>query len=70
MHTAFNVFAAALFFNESILFGVIWLAIAAIVGISRIILKRHTPAEVVAGTAIALVVSFVYLYTNIQFNHH
>ena len=69
MHTAFNVFVAALFFAESPLLGVIWAVIAILVGITRVILKRHTTQEVAAGAAIAILVSFIYLYTNIQIQH-
>ncbi len=64
MHTAINVFAAALFFAENTLLGWSWLAIAVVVGISRVILKRHTPAEVFAGFLLAFIVSFAYLYTH------
>lgn len=67
MHTSFNIFVAALFFNLSIKMGIIWLGIAALVGITRIILKRHTVKEVLMGAGIAFVVSFIYLYCNIQF---
>ena len=66
MHTAFNVFVAALFFAESALLGIIWAVIAILVGITRVILKRHTAKEVVTGAAIAILVSFIYLYTKIQ----
>ncbi|WP_326983488.1 phosphatase PAP2 family protein [Chryseobacterium sp. MYb264] len=69
MHTAFNVFVAALFFSLNTTFGFLWLGIAALVGITRIILKRHTPKEVFMGAAIAFMVSFLYLYCNIQFQH-
>ena len=66
MHTAINIFIAALFFTLSPLYGLIWLILSILVGISRIILKRHTPAEVVSGAIIAGIVSFIYLYTHIQ----
>ncbi|MDH6253593.1 membrane-associated phospholipid phosphatase [Chryseobacterium sp. H1D6B] len=69
MHTAFNVFVAALFFALDWKMGFIWLGIAALVGITRIILKRHTVKEVLMGAGIAIVVSFIYLYCNIQFQH-
>ncbi|TXF79552.1 phosphatase PAP2 family protein [Chryseobacterium sp.] len=69
MHTAFNVFVAALFFSENTMFGIIWLGIAVLVGITRIILKRHTPREVLTGFAIAGLVSFAYLYAYIQVQH-
>ncbi len=69
MHTAFNVFVAALFFGESPVLGLLWLVIAILVGITRVILKRHTTKEVITGALIAVLVSFIYLYTNIQFQH-
>lgn len=69
MHTAFNVFVAALFFALNQTMGLVWLAIAILVGITRIILKRHTPKEVFMGAGIAFTVSFLYLYCNIQFQH-
>lgn len=67
MHTSFNIFVSALFFNISIGMGIIWLGIAALVGITRVILKRHTVTEVLMGGGIAFMVSFIYLYCNIQF---
>ncbi|WP_312076710.1 phosphatase PAP2 family protein [Chryseobacterium sp.] len=67
MHTAFNVFVAALFFNINQNWGFAWIFIAILVGITRIILKRHTPKEVILGAFIAFVVSFLYLYCDIQF---
>ncbi|RKS98039.1 phosphatase PAP2 family protein [Chryseobacterium defluvii] len=70
MHTAFNIFVAALFFALDLKMGLIWLGIATMVGITRIILKRHTVKEVFMGAGIAIVVSFIYLYCNIQFQHY
>ncbi|KQS92628.1 phosphatase PAP2 family protein [Chryseobacterium sp. Leaf394] len=67
MHTAFNIFVAALFFNIDTSMGIAWLFVAALVGLTRIILKRHTPKEVVLGALIAFLVSFLYLYCDIQF---
>lgn len=69
MHTAFNVFVAALFFSLNWKMGLLWLGIAILVGITRIILKRHTVKEVFMGAGIAFLVSFIYLYCNIQFQH-
>ena len=66
MHTALNVFVAALFFTISPLLGGIWLLISILVGFSRIILKRHSPAEVFMGALLATIVSFIYLYSFIQ----
>ncbi|MFP8892872.1 MULTISPECIES: phosphatase PAP2 family protein [Chryseobacterium] len=69
MHTAFNIFVAALFFSLDWKMGLAWLGIAVLVGITRIILKRHTVKEVFMGAGIAFLVSFIYLYCNIQFQH-
>ncbi len=69
MHTAFNVFVAALFFAMDWKAGLFWLGIAALVGLTRVILKRHTVQEVFMGAGIAFVVSFIYLYSNIQLQH-
>ncbi|WP_250254613.1 phosphatase PAP2 family protein [Chryseobacterium sp. Marseille-Q3244] len=69
MHTAFNVFVAALFFTLNWKMGLIWLGIACLVGLTRVILKRHTVKEVFMGAGIAFMVSFIYLYCNIQFQH-
>ncbi|WPO89046.1 phosphatase PAP2 family protein [Chryseobacterium sp. HR92] len=69
MHTAFNIFVAALFSSLDWKMGLLWLGIAALVGITRIILKRHTVKEVFMGAGIAFLVSFIYLYCNIQFQH-
>lgn len=66
MHTAFNVFVAALFFAINPVFGMMWFGIAVLVGITRIILKRHTLKEVFTGALIAILVSFIYLYANIK----
>ena len=67
MHTAFNIFVAALFFTLSPVYGLVWLLFSIIIGLSRIVLKRHSPAEVVSGAVIASIVSFIYLYAHIQF---
>ncbi|PXW17759.1 hypothetical protein C8D70_10181 [Chryseobacterium sp. CBTAP 102] len=69
MHTAFNVFVAALFFSLEWKMGLVWLGIAILVGVTRVILKRHTVKEVFMGAGIAFLVSFIYLYCNIQFQH-
>ncbi len=69
MHTAFNLFVAALFFSSNPLLGMLWFIITIIVGISRVILKRHTIKEVVSGALIAAFISFIYLYTHIQIQH-
>ncbi|MGS0747678.1 phosphatase PAP2 family protein [Halpernia sp. GG3] len=64
MHTALNIFTAALFFSQNHIFGIIWLMISIIVGITRIILKKHTFQEVLSGTVIALLVSVIFLNFN------
>lgn len=69
MHTAFNVFVAALFYDFDWKAGLFWLFIAALVGVTRVILRRHTVKEVFMGAGIAFMVSFIYLYCNIQFQH-
>lgn len=69
MHTAFNIFVAALFATENVIIGILWFILAMVVGITRIILKRHSVAEVVSGALIAAVISAVYLYLNIQLSY-
>lgn len=64
MHTALNIFVAALFFSENFVWGIVWLLISILVGITRILLKRHTLQEVLSGAIIAVFVSAVYLYFN------
>ncbi|QBO59145.1 hypothetical protein NBC122_02340 [Chryseobacterium salivictor] len=66
MHTAINIFVAALMFTLNPFYGFVWLAISTAVAYSRIILKRHSRAEVLSGAVIASIVSFIYLYTHIQ----
>lgn len=66
MHTSFNVFVSALFFALNPLYGIAWLFLTLLVAISRVILKRHTVKEVIMGAFIAFIVSFVYLYFDIQ----
>lgn len=64
MHTALNIFVAALFFSKIIWLGVFWCFISVIVGLTRIILKRHTLQEVVSGSLIAVAVSAFFIYFN------
>ena len=54
MHTSFNVFVSALFFSLNIYFGLFWLFLTILVGISRVILKRHTVKEVIIRTEYSL----------------
>lgn len=68
MHTAFNVLVSALFFNIVPYLGAFWLLLTLLVGISRVVLKRHTIKEVITGVSIATVISFIYLYTCIQYS--
>ncbi|MBW7674430.1 phosphatase PAP2 family protein [Chryseobacterium chendengshani] len=70
MHTAFNVFVATLFFAFDVEIGFVWLAIAVLVGITRVILKRHTVKEVFMGAGIAFLVSFIYLYCNNKYQRN
>ncbi|MGV4413520.1 phosphatase PAP2 family protein [Chryseobacterium sp. T1] len=62
MHTALNIYVAALFFKLNPYIGIFWLLLSIIIGITRIILKRHTKAEVIAGASIALVISIIYIF--------
>lgn len=62
MHTAFNLFVAALFFKENHSLGWIWLGITILVAGTRIILKRHSLAEVISGFLISILVSAIYLF--------
>lgn len=66
MHTAFNILVAAFFFAEDIYAGIVWLIIAILVGITRVIVGRHTPKEVLMGSFIAFLVSFSYIYCQLQ----
>ncbi len=68
MHTAFNIYVSTLFFAINPMVGGIWLVLTAFVAYTRIVLKRHTPKEIIAGTCIASIVSFIYLYSNILLN--
>lgn len=66
MHTALNLFVAALFLSQNFWLGIFWLGITILVGVSRILVKRHTPKEVLMGFLLASIISFLYLYTFIQ----
>lgn len=69
MHTAFNLFVAALYFSHDIYLGIAWLSLTFLVAITRLILKRHTLAEVLMGALLGSIVSIAYLYTRIQIEH-
>lgn len=62
MHTCFNLFVAGLFFPLNQTLSFIWLIVTILVGISRLILRRHSLKEVLAGSIIALYVSVSYIY--------
>lgn len=68
MHTALNVYTAALFFAINPTLGFIWFGIAVLVGITRITLGRHSVKEVLMGFFLSSIVSFIYLYTSILMN--
>lgn len=68
MHTAFNILVSAFLFVLNPFFGCIWFLLSVIVGITRILLKRHTPKEVLAGGFIALLVSVIYIFVYIGMN--
>ncbi len=61
MHTSLNIYVAALFYAVNPALGFIWLLLAILIGLTRVILKRHTPQEVLSGAAIAIFVSLIYL---------
>lgn len=61
MHTSLNIYVAALFFAINPALGTAWFGLSVIIGITRVILKRHTTQEVVAGAMIAIFVSLAYL---------
>lgn len=61
MHTSLNIYVAALFFAINPMIGIFWFLLSVVIGITRIILKRHTPQEVISGAVIAIFVSLVYL---------
>lgn len=61
MHTSLNIYVSALFFTIEPAVGIFWFILSIIIGITRVILKRHTPAEVFSGGAIAVLVSLIYL---------
>ncbi|MPT32780.1 MAG: hypothetical protein E2600_14190 [Chryseobacterium sp.] len=61
MHTSLNIYVSALFFAINPTIGTFWFLLAIIIGITRIILKRHTVKEVLSGGGIAIFVSLIYL---------
>lgn len=61
MHTSLNIYVAALFFTIEPIVGIFWFFLSILIGITRVILKRHTPKEVFSGGAIAIFVSVIYL---------
>ena len=63
MHTALNLFVAALFLSQNVTLGILWIFITILVGFSRIILKKHTTKEVLMGFLLSAIVSLAFLYT-------
>lgn len=61
MHTSLNIYVAALFFAINPAIGFFWFFLAVLIGITRVILKRHTVKEVLSGGGIAIFVSLIYL---------
>ncbi|QIG88367.1 ABC transporter permease [Chryseobacterium sp. POL2] len=64
MHTSLNIFVAFLFLNFDIRWGIFWFILSIIIGITRIILKRHTLAEVISGGNLACLVGVAYYLVN------
>lgn len=62
MHTALNIYVAALFFKINPYIGVAWFLLAVLIGITRVILKRHTIAEVLTGGTLAIIISIIYIF--------
>lgn len=61
MHTSLNIYVAALFFAISPGIGFFWFLLSVLIGVTRVILKRHTTREVLSGGLIAIFVSLIYL---------
>ncbi len=61
MHTSLNIYVAALFYTISPEVGIFWFVLAILIGVTRVILRRHTTKEVLSGAAIAIFVSLMYL---------
>jgi len=61
MHTSLNIYVSALFFAIEPVIGFCWFLLSIIIGVTRVILKRHTPKEVLSGAGIAIFVSLIYL---------
>lgn len=55
MHTALNFYVAALFYQLNPTYGIIWAILTFVVAITRLILKRHTPAEVISGGLLGII---------------
>ncbi|WP_407497358.1 phosphatase PAP2 family protein [Elizabethkingia meningoseptica] len=64
MHTALNFFVAALFYQLSPVLGFIWGIHTVIIAITRLILKRHTVSEVLAGATLGIIFSLAFVYWN------
>lgn len=62
MHTAINIFVAFLFLTFDVRWAIVWFILSAIIGITRIILKRHTLAEVISGAVLGSLVGLAYYF--------
>lgn len=62
MHTALNLFVAFLFLKFSLPWGIFWIILSIIIGITRIILKRHTLAEVISGAVLGSLIGLTYYF--------
>lgn len=62
MHTALNIYVAALFYKVNPTLGIVWFLLALLIGLTRIILKRHSVKEVIAGTILASVIGIIYIF--------
>ncbi|WP_300675737.1 phosphatase PAP2 family protein [Soonwooa sp.] len=62
MHTALNLYVAFLFLKYDLVWGISWIILSIIVGITRIILKRHTLAEVISGVALGSLIGLIYYF--------
>lgn len=61
MHTTFNCFIAALFYQLNPTIGIIWIVLTLVVAISRLILKRHTLTEVFLGLVLGSLAAYSVL---------
>jgi membrane-associated phospholipid phosphatase len=62
MHTSISVFLALTLFKLSFTGGVAMAVFALLISTSRLILKRHTPVEVISGALLGLVFGLINYY--------